>query len=98
MGGKRLSQCASCFGRMVRLSFMYMFQRATPVKQSTSILSLLAPLSFTAVLSAVACGAGTGELNGLITFCVFYFTDLQYSLESFEIHTHTPLIPNDIIT
>lgn len=65
--GKWLSQCAPFFGRMVRLSFMDIFQRAAPVKQSTGILSLLGLFSVTAVLSAVACGAGAGELNGLIT-------------------------------
>lgn len=56
--------------RMVRLSFMYIFQRASAVKQSTGILALLGLLSVVTVLSAVACGAGAGELNGLITFKV----------------------------
>lgn len=81
---------------MVRLSFMYIFQRTTPVKQSTSILALLGLFSVATVLSAVACGAEAGELNGLITFKVLFrllfHRQTRWGLSKCtQTHTHTPL-------
>ena len=85
---------------------MYIFQRASPGKQSTGNRPLPAPCLQSSVgllmLSAVACRAAVGELNGLITFKVFGLLLLLgrrgggESPGAFE--THIPISPNDIIT